>query len=60
LTRAAKDGLLPGWNEDDLQTGVLPYLDAFADWGSIQLKAGSEGGEVVGSGWFALGAELVP
>lgn len=60
LIRAAKDGLLPGYSEDDLQATLLPYLDAFADWGEIQLTAHAEGGEILGEGWIALGAELVP
>lgn len=60
LVRAAKDGLLPGYNDRDLRADIVPYLDAFADWGTLQLHAGSENGEVMGDGWLALGAELVP
>jgi len=60
LIRAAKDGLLPGYSDRDMRTNVVPYLDAFADWGTLQLHAGSENGEVMGDGWLALGAELVP
>lgn len=60
LIRAAKDGLLPGYSRDDVRANIVPYLDAFADWGTLQLHAGAEGGEVLGDGWLALGAELVP
>ena len=60
LIRAAKEDLLPGYDGDDVRANMVPYLDAFADWGKLQLHAGSEGGEVMGDGWLALGAELVP
>ena len=60
LIRAAKDGLLGGYSDDDVRANIVPYLDAFADWGTLQLHAGAEGGEVLGDGWLALGAELVP
>lgn len=60
LVRAAKDGLLPGYDDRDVRADIVPCLDAFADWGTLQLHAGSEAGEVLGEGWIALGAELVP
>lgn len=60
LLRAAKDGILPGYSEDDLQATILPCLDAFAAWGEIQLTAHAQGGQILGEGWLALGAELVP
>ncbi|MBL7646667.1 MAG: hypothetical protein JNK74_10810 [Candidatus Hydrogenedentes bacterium] len=60
LIRAASDGMLPGYGADDVKADILPHVDAFADWGTLQLHAGSEGGEIMGEGWIALGAELVP
>jgi hypothetical protein len=60
LVRAAKDGLLPGYSDRDVRADLVPYVDAFADWGTLQLHAGSDGSGVMGEGWIALGAELVP
>ncbi len=60
LIRAAADGLLPGYNENDVKADLVPIVDAFADWGTLQLHAGGEGGVIAGDGWVALGAELVP
>lgn len=60
LIRAAADGLLPGRSEDDVKADWVPMIDAFADWGTLQLHAGAEGGVILGEGWIALGAELVP
>ncbi len=60
LIRAASDGLLPGYNENDVKADLVPMIDAFADWGTLQLHAGAEEGAIMGDGWIALGAELVP
>lgn len=60
LIRAATDGLLPGYSDDDVKADFVPLIEAFTDWGTLQLHAGTDGGEIVGDGWIALGAELVP
>lgn len=60
LLRAANEGLLPGYSEDDVQADWLPCVDAFADWGTLQLHANEVDGAIAGDGWIALGAELVP
>ena len=56
VRRAARESLLPGYNEDDVERHVAPLLEAFGEWGAFEVQLQASDGDLQGTGYLARGS----
>lgn len=60
IRRAARDGLVSGMDEDYLEGVLIPRIQSFAGWGTLQFQLRDDAGAITGEGTLARNGESVP